>query len=46
MSYYSNAPREHTPSHIKTGIGTASIFRSAEERERRAARAPRVLRAD
>ena len=30
MSYYSNAPREHTPSHIKTGIGTASIFRSAD----------------
>ena len=30
MSYYSNAPRSHTPCHIKTGIGVPSIFRSAD----------------
>ena len=28
MSYYSNAPRAHTPSHLKTVIGESSIFRS------------------
>ena len=27
-SYYSNAPRQHTPCHLKTGKGEASIFRS------------------
>ena len=27
-SYYSNAPRAHTPCHLKTGKGEASIFRA------------------
>ena len=30
MSYYNNAPRSHTPDHLKTGIGVPSIFRSAD----------------
>ena len=30
MSYYNNGPRVNTPSHIKTGIGAPSIFRSAD----------------
>ena len=30
MSYYNNAPRSHTPCHLKTGIGVPSIFRSAD----------------
>ena len=28
-SYYNNAPRAHTPSHIASGIGKSSIFRAA-----------------
>ena len=30
MSYYNNNPRSNTPSHLKTGIGAPSIFRSAD----------------
>ena len=29
-SYYNNGPRAHTPSHLNSGIGVPSIFRSAD----------------